>query len=132
MSGIRTCLDALLDIHQKWPLIGARAIRQIQELANRWKVVWTLPIALAGPLSMDTVQATSGQETSVFPGGSGNPTLLPPSSSSLTPPTEETWTSRLSDSNFEYLDDLGGGDDFWNMDGSQWDALIAEDAMNHS
>lgn len=51
-NGLRSCSDALTEIHEQWPIIAAKAIQQIQELAYRWKVVWALPISLAHPLGL--------------------------------------------------------------------------------
>ena len=49
VSGLRSCLEALIEIHEQWSLIASKLIRQIQELAHRWNVVWALPVNLAGP-----------------------------------------------------------------------------------
>jgi hypothetical protein len=50
-NGIRSCVQALMDMDQKWQVRVQRSIRRIQELANRWRVVWALPISLSQPLS---------------------------------------------------------------------------------
>jgi hypothetical protein len=49
-NGLRSCSDALSEIHGQWPLIAIKSIQQIQDLARRWNVVWALPINLAHPL----------------------------------------------------------------------------------
>ncbi|QSZ34525.1 hypothetical protein DSL72_006119 [Monilinia vaccinii-corymbosi] len=46
-KSLRSCLDALVEIQNTWMPQASRAIRQIQELANRWKVVWALPLHLS-------------------------------------------------------------------------------------
>jgi hypothetical protein len=54
-NGIKSCVEALLDMQPKWKIRVQRSIRRIQELAHRWKVVWALPIFLSKPLAQETV-----------------------------------------------------------------------------
>lgn len=49
-NGIRSCVEALLDMQPKWNVRVQRSITRIQELAHRWQVVWALPINLSHPL----------------------------------------------------------------------------------
>jgi hypothetical protein len=49
-NGIRSCVEALLDMQPKWSIRMQCSITRIQELAHRWKVVWALPINLSQPL----------------------------------------------------------------------------------
>lgn len=62
-NSLRSCLDALVEIQSTWTPQASRAIRQIQELANKWKVVWALPLNLsqlppAGEIHQDHSQVT--------------------------------------------------------------------------
>jgi hypothetical protein len=52
-NGIRSCIEALLDMQPKWHFRVKRSITRIQELAHRWKVVWALPISLSQPLVVE-------------------------------------------------------------------------------
>lgn len=61
--GIRSCVEALLDMQPKWNIRVQRSLRRIQELAHRWKAVWALPICLSQPLSLEN-QNSRPQDTS--------------------------------------------------------------------
>ncbi|TEY81526.1 hypothetical protein BOTCAL_0033g00070 [Botryotinia calthae] len=43
-NSLQSCLDALVEIQSTWMPQASRAIREIQELAAKWKVVWALPL----------------------------------------------------------------------------------------
>ncbi|EMR82730.1 putative c6 transcription factor protein [Botrytis cinerea BcDW1] len=43
-NSLQSCLDALVEIQSTWMAQASRAIREIQELAAKWKVVWALPL----------------------------------------------------------------------------------------
>lgn len=55
-NSLRGCLNALEEIQNTSLPQARRAIRQLQELANKWKVVWALPIHLSQHLPEDTSQ----------------------------------------------------------------------------
>ncbi|TGO81017.1 hypothetical protein BPOR_1423g00010 [Botrytis porri] len=46
-NSLQSCLDALVEMQSTWLPQASRAIREIQELAAKWKVVWALPIRLS-------------------------------------------------------------------------------------
>ncbi|TGO62617.1 hypothetical protein BCON_0018g00100 [Botryotinia convoluta] len=43
-NSLQSCLDALVEMQSTWMPQASRAIREIQELAAKWKVVWALPL----------------------------------------------------------------------------------------
>lgn len=48
--GLKSCMNALLDMEHKWDSRVKLCIRKIQELANKWEVVWALPLQASQPL----------------------------------------------------------------------------------
>jgi hypothetical protein len=49
-SGLRICLDALVDMRSSWQVRVDKVIQVLQELAHKWKVAWALPLPLSSPL----------------------------------------------------------------------------------
>jgi hypothetical protein len=79
-NGLRVCLQALLKMESKWKIRAQRSIRRIQELAEKWKVLWALPISLSQPLShrqnMDARQDLSADHDSNIDGYSDDSILF--------------------------------------------------------
>lgn len=130
MSGIRTCLEALQDMLRQWPSLGARSIRQIQDLAHRWKVVWALPSALAGPSLDMTGTGIATHKHPVVSAATRDLGFEP--SNKGTGHTEGTEEPTLA----EHLTGDPGAEsgendetlDFWNLDESEWNTLIFGEA----
>jgi len=51
-NGLKTCMNALLDMPPKWKCRVLLSIRKIQELAHKWEVVWALPLNASQPLHL--------------------------------------------------------------------------------
>ncbi|RVX72746.1 hypothetical protein B0A52_04145 [Exophiala mesophila] len=120
MSGIRTCLDALQDMHHQWPSLSTRSIRQIQDLANRWKVVWALPSGLAGrPVGM----AGTGIATQQHLVDSAATRDL-----EFEPISEDLGFPEHTDSPPAESGEINDPLDFWNMDDIEWSTLIFDEA----
>jgi hypothetical protein len=49
-SGLRICLDSLVDMRSSWQVRVDKVIHVLQELAHKWKVAWALPLPLSSPL----------------------------------------------------------------------------------
>ncbi|RAL61726.1 hypothetical protein DID88_002794 [Monilinia fructigena] len=115
-NSLRGCLDALVEIQNIWMPQASRAIRQIQELANRWKVVWALPLQLSQRLpATETPQ-------------DHNQTTIPP----------QEWTSiPASTPPIPYDCNIGAIEDghmytgFRNDFGNLWDPSLFENALEH-
>ncbi|ESZ96229.1 hypothetical protein SBOR_3387 [Sclerotinia borealis F-4128] len=60
---LRGCLDALVEIQSMWMPQASRAIRHIQELASKWKVVWALPLYLSQRLPASEIPQTHNEFT---------------------------------------------------------------------
>ncbi|KAL1301910.1 hypothetical protein AAFC00_006088 [Neodothiora populina] len=67
-NGVRICVDALYEMQDRWGHRARAAFRRIQELAHKWEVVWTLPIAHSGPLSNPREAAKKDATPRVDPG----------------------------------------------------------------
>lgn len=43
-NGLRTCVHALSSMSSKWKTRSFNSLKNIQDLARRWEVVWALPL----------------------------------------------------------------------------------------
>lgn len=49
-NGLKSCMNALLEMNPKWNSRVQLSVRRIQELAHKWEVVWALPLQASHPL----------------------------------------------------------------------------------
>jgi len=132
-NGLRSCSDALTEIHEQWPAIAAKAIQQIQDLAHRWKVVWALPVSLAHSLGWERNAAGVGGVGGV----NDRPTVVPQPSAMI--PTDEG-DSHLPSALAAHVDKIwdpdqdqyllhhfqGAGDDenLWDQSQRYWETMV--------
>lgn len=130
MSGIRTCLEALQDMHRQWPSLGARSIRQIQDLAHRWKVVWALPSALAGPPLDMAGTGIATQQHPVVSAATRDLGFEPSEDAEHSEGTKVTTTlaEHLTEDPGAESGEIDETLDFWNLDESEWNTLIFGEA----
>jgi hypothetical protein len=132
-NGLRSCADALIEIHEMWPLIATRAIEQIQELALRWNVIWALPINLAHPLgSRESVsEATDliqdNQKTPVPPQLSTVMTMDERNlhnSTSFTADGEKMWSSEQDQYLLHHFQGPSDDQESWTLAESYWETMV--------
>lgn len=61
-NGLKSCMNALLDMRPKWNSRVQLSIRRIQELAHKWEVVWALPLQASQPLEQQQQQTSKGPD----------------------------------------------------------------------
>lgn len=61
-NGLKSCMNALLDMQPKWNSRVQLSIRRIQELAHKWEVVWALPLQASHPLQQQQQQPNKEPE----------------------------------------------------------------------
>ncbi|KEF56696.1 uncharacterized protein A1O9_06885 [Exophiala aquamarina CBS 119918] len=133
-SGLRSCSDALTEIHERWPDIAAKAIQQIQDLAHRWKVVWALPVSLAHPLGLQRNTPEVGS-----PGGVNNRTPVPAQPSVMSPieghshrPSalaahiDKMWDPEQDQYLLHHFQGEADDQDFWGPGESYWETMVDE------
>lgn len=125
-NGLRSCAEALIEIHEQWPLVAMRSIQQIQDLAHRWNVIWALPINLAHPLEMGRF-GESNHETEVPPQSSTMTTMDESSfhgSSSLGAHVGKIWDSEQDQYLLHHFQGLQDDQVFWAVGESYWETMV--------
>ncbi|KAB8303661.1 hypothetical protein EYC80_005055 [Monilinia laxa] len=115
-NSLRNCLDALVEIQNTWMPQASRAIRQIQELANRWKVVWALPLHLSQRLPAREIPQDHNQTTIPPQEWTGIPASIPPIP---------------YDCNIGAIGDGHMYTGYHNDFGNLWDPSLFENALEH-
>lgn len=132
-NGLRSCADALTEIHEQYPLVASRSIQQIQDLAVRWNVVWSLPINLAHPLGLrpsapKSVNLAEGNHKTPGPAQSSAVMAMNEGNSNDSNPfaahVEKMWDTEQDQYLLHHFQ--GPSDDqlSWGLGESYWEAMV--------